>query len=148
MPSPLTRDRLSLQADADDWIEAIRTSADLLYASGCVTSDYVEAIFKSFEVNGDYMIVVPEVVLAHARPECGALETGLSLLTLRKSVPFTPSPGKGITAVFTLAARDNDEHLDLMRSLAEVLVNDDALEELLTSGDIDTVMDILTLGSP
>lgn len=143
MASSLPRHRIRLQEQAEDWTAAIRLSADLLRADGCITDAYVDAIFESFAVNGDYMIVVPEVVLAHARPGSGATETGLSLLTLRTPVPYAPNPDKTITAVFTLAASDDDAHLALMRGLAEVLVDDAALERVLTSGDVDEVVTIL-----
>lgn len=143
MSSPVTRDRISLQAQADDWTGAIRASADLLLREGCITENYVDAIFASFEKNGDYMIVVPGVVLSHARPEHGALVTSMSLLTLSAPVPFTPSPGKDISVVFTLAARDSNEHLNVMRTLAEVLVDDDALAELTTTTDVERVLALL-----
>lgn len=143
MASSVPHHRVRLQEEAEDWTAAIRASAELLRADGCITGEYVDAIFESFATNGDYMIIVPEVVLAHARPQNGALETGLSLLTLRTPVPYTPSPEKTITAVFTLAAADDDAHLALMRGLAEVLVDDGALARLLGSSDVDEVVTIL-----
>ncbi|MBC7291578.1 MAG: PTS sugar transporter subunit IIA [Actinotalea sp.] len=143
MASSVPHHRVRLQEQAQDWTAAIRASAEPLLADGCITGDYVDAIFESFATNGDYMIVVPEVVLAHARPENGANQTGLSLLTLRTPVPFAPNPDKTITAVFTLAAADDEAHLALMRSLAEVLVDDAALARLLTSSDVDEVVTIL-----
>lgn len=143
MAAPVPRHRIRLQEEAEDWQGAIRSSAEPLLQDGCITGEYVDAIFESFAVNGDYMIVVPEVVLAHARPGSGARGTGLSLLTLRTPVTFTPSPDKSITAVFTLAAGDDEAHLDLMRGLAEVLVDDAALARLLTSADVDEVAAIL-----
>jgi mannitol/fructose-specific phosphotransferase system IIA component (Ntr-type) len=143
MGTSVPHHRVRLQQEADDWTAAIRASADLLLQDGCITSGYVDAIFESFATNGDYMIVVPEVVLAHARPGSGATETGLSLLTLRTPVPYAPKPDKTITAVFTLAAADDDAHLALMRDLAEVLVDDAVLGRVLASADVDEVVAIL-----
>lgn len=143
MATSVPRHRIRLQEQAEDWQAAIRASAAPLLEDGCIAGEYVDAIFDSFAANGDYMIVVPEVVLAHARPGSGARETALSLLTLRTPVPYTPSPDKTISAVFTLAAADDEAHLDLMRGLAEVLVDDATLATVLTSGDVDEVAAIL-----
>ncbi len=129
----LTRSRIRLGATATDWTLALRESAALLEADDIVGPEYTEAILESFAKNGDYMIVVPEVVLSHARPEHGARRSGMSLLTLADPVVYTPRPDKTITAVFTLAATDEEQHLEVMQALAEILIDDDSLHTVLTS---------------
>ena len=139
----ITRDRISLQTEADDWTEAVRASADLLLRDRYITPTYVEAIFASFDANGDYMIVAPEIVLAHARPESGALETGISVLSLSRPVLFRNDAERPIRVVFTLAANDPDRHLKLMQVLAGVLVDSASLQILKTSTDVDEVLRLL-----
>ena len=67
----------------------------------------------------------------------------LRLEYVRTPVPYAPNPDKTITAVFTLAAADDDAHLALMRDLAEVLVDDAVLGRVLASADVDEVVAIL-----
>jgi len=139
----ISPNRIRLQLEVEDWTQAVRDSADLLLRDGCITPAYVEAIFTSFDTNGDYMIVVPEVVLAHARPESGALETGLSLVTLRSPVLYRGDIDKPITVVFTLAASDPDRHIEMMQTLAGVLVDNEHVRQIKSSGDVDAVLRIL-----
>lgn len=135
--------RIRLQLEAEDWTQAVRESADLLLRDGCITPEYVEAIFTSFDTNGDYMIVVPEVVLAHARPESGALETGISLVTLSRPVLYRDDLEQPITVIFTLAASDPERHIEMMATLAGVLVDSDAVRQIKSSGDVDGVLRLL-----
>ena len=139
----ITPGRIRLQQDAVDWTQAVRESAGLLLADGCTTSEYVEAIFASFETNGDYMIVMPEVVLAHARPESGALATGISLVTLRRPVLFRDDVTKPISVIFTLAAADASEHIKMMQHLAMTLVDSEASQTIKSSSDVETILGLL-----
>lgn len=142
MTTLLPASRITLGASAEDWKDAISQSAALLERDGVIDRRYVEAIFESFEKNGDYMIVVPEVVLSHARPEHGALSTGLSLVTLAQPAIYSPSPERTITAVFTLAATDHEQHLKVMQALAELLIDDEALRTLLSARAKDEVLSL------
>lgn len=135
--------RIRLQLEAEDWTQAVRESAELLLRDECITPEYVEAIFTSFDTNGDYMIVVPEVVLAHARPESGARETGISLVTLSCPVLYRDDLDKPITVIFTLAASDPERHIEIMQTLAGVLVDSEAVRQIKSSGDVDAVLRLL-----
>jgi len=121
----------------------VRDSAALLLADGCITPGYVDAIFASFVTNGDYMIVMPEILLAHARPEAGALATGISVVTLNRPVLFRDDVAKPITVIFTLAAADASEHLTMMQHLAVILVSSEATRTIKSSRDVDTILDLL-----
>jgi len=139
----ITQDRVRLQVEVDDWTQAVRQSAELLLKDGCITAEYVEAIFTSFDTNGDYMIVMPGVVLAHARPESGALKTGISLMTLRHPVLFRGDIDQPISAVFAMAAGDPGEHIEMMKSLTEVLIDVEATRQIKSSSDVDAVLRLL-----
>lgn len=139
----ITPDRIRLQVEVDTWSQGVRESAELLLTDGCITGEYIDAIFTSFETNGDYMIVMPEIVLAHARPEFGALQTGISLLTLRHPVLYRDDAAKPISVIFALAAADPDKHIEMMQALAMVLIDDESTHRLKTSEDVDAVLGLL-----
>lgn len=122
--------RIRTQVEACDWRDAIKQSAQLLVCDGIITAEYVAAIFESFDANGNYMIIVPGVAIAHARPEKGALSTGLSLVTLRSPAIFDSANGTELSVIFTLAATSNSEHLEAMQTLAELLMDDKRLSTL------------------
>ncbi len=139
----ITPERIRLQVEADTWMQAVRDSAELLLQDGCITGEYIDAIFASFEKNGDYMIVMPGIILAHARPESGAVTTGVSLVTLRAPVLFEDDPTKPISVIFALAAGNPGEHIAMMQTLAKVLVNGESTQLIKTSGEVDAVLRLL-----
>lgn len=139
----LTRSRLILQAEPAPWADLVRQSAALLQRDGIVTAAYVDAIFASFARNGDYMVIAPRVLLSHARPEEGALATGLSLITTSEDVPLRDNASVPVRLFFTLAAANPTEHLDLLARLAEVLVDEPSFQELLTTSDSGRVLQML-----
>jgi mannitol/fructose-specific phosphotransferase system IIA component (Ntr-type) len=139
----LTTSRVILQAGPEPWSDLVRQSADLLQRDGIITADYVEAIFASFARNGNYMVITPKVLLAHARPEEGALGTGLSLITTSEDVALGDDTSVPVRLFFTLAAADSSGHLDLLARLAEVLVDKASFQELLTTTDADRVLQMV-----
>ena len=139
----LPTSRLILQAPPSPWRDLVRQSADLLQRDAIITDNYVEAIFASFARNGNYMVIVPRVLLAHARPEEGAVGTGLSLITTSEDVPLGDDAGVPVRLFFTLAAADSSEHLDLLARLADVLVDEASFQELLTTNDSDRVLQMI-----
>ncbi|MCI1747320.1 MAG: PTS sugar transporter subunit IIA [Acidipropionibacterium sp.] len=143
--SPSTMD---LQVPPAPWDALVRRSADLLQASGTTTSHYVDAIFDSLRRNGDYMLVAPRVLLAHARPESGALGTGISLVTTTDDIPFSGDAARPVRLFFTLSAVDSDAHLELLTHLATVLTDDALLSELSTSSDATRVASIINPAQP
>ena len=135
--------RLILQVEPAPWAHLVRLSASLLERDGVVTTDYVKAIFDSFKRNGDYMVIAPKVLLAHARPEEGAVATGLSLVTTSADVAFNDDADVPLRLFFTLAAADSTAHLDLLAQLAEVLMDEQSFDELLSSKDTGRVLQLL-----
>lgn len=89
------------------------------------------------------MVVAPRVVLAHARPEQGALAAGMSLVTTSDDVPFKDDLGTPLRLFFTLAAPDPAAHLELMAHLAEVLTDQDRLQTLATTRAPRRALEIL-----
>lgn len=144
MNTLIPESRIVLQVAPAPWGDLVEQSAALLERDGVTSPDYLPAILASIERNGSYMLVAPHVLLAHARPEQGAIATGMSLLTTTEDVPFVGDSGKTIRLFFTLAAADADSHLELISHLAEVLVDSEAMAELLSSQDPARVRELLT----
>lgn len=98
-----------LQHSPAPWDELVRLSAAMLERKGVTKPEYVDGIFDSITKNGGYMLIAPRVLLAHTRPEMGAIGTGMSLVTTTEDVPFA-GEGKPTRLFFTLAASDSDAH--------------------------------------
>ena len=62
----------------ESWQEAIRMGAEPLVNNGIVEKAYVEAIIQNVLENGNYIILLPQVAMPHARPEYGSKGVGLT----------------------------------------------------------------------
>ena len=80
---------ISVIHSAKDWQEAIDFSMASLLDKNYISENYIQAIKDSTMSNGPYYILAPGVAMPHARPECGALKTGMSLTLLKHCLLYT-----------------------------------------------------------
>ncbi|MDM2969448.1 PTS mannitol transporter subunit IIA [Citrobacter koseri] len=132
---------IAIKNAATDWREAIDFSMSSLLSHDYVNSRYIQAIKESTLTNGPYYILAPGVAMPHARPECGALKTGMSLTLLRQEVKFTED--EPIKLLIGLSAADADSHIGAIQALSELLCEDEILTELLTATSEKQLADII-----
>ena len=107
--------------------------------------NYIQAIKDSTINNGPYYILAPGVAMPHARPECGALKTGMSLTLLEQGVYF-PGNDEPIKLLIGLSAADADSHIGAIQALSELLCEEEILEQLLTASSEKQLADIISRG--
>ena len=117
---------------AKDWKDAIRMSCESLEADGTVEANYKEDIIKCVEKYGPYIVIMPDVAMPHSQENAvGVNKTAIGFMKLEKPVSFDPEdPGKDATLFFTLASCNPDQHLENMARLAEMMSNEELMEEL------------------
>lgn len=123
-----------------NWKEAVLMSTEILLRNRYITERYVDKIFENIETMGPYMVLAPELLMPHARPEDGALKTGISLLKLNKPVEFF---GNEISIVVTLSSTDSNSHIDYIQKLVTLLNEEERYMELLNSRDKKEVIKLL-----
>lgn len=119
-------------SEAKDWEEAIRMSCEVLEADGTIEANYKEDIIECVKKYGPYIVIVPNVAMPHSQ-ECakGVNKTAISFMRLEKPVSFDlEDHDKDAQLFFTLASCNPDQHMGNMTQLAEMLMNDDLIEEL------------------
>lgn len=124
--------------DASGWREAIRTAVLPLEKNGYVESRYKDEIIANIEKLGPYIVVADNVALPHARPEQGALKTQIGVTLFRKDVFFENKESSARLFV-TLAARDSNSHLDALMKISELLSDEENVEKILISPDVETL---------
>ena len=62
------------------WQEAIRLGAKPLLAQGIIEEAYIDAMIQNVLDNGNYIILLPQVAMPHARPEAGSNGIGTSVV--------------------------------------------------------------------
>ena len=136
----LTKDFVRTGVSASDWKEAIHEGVKPLLEKGYIEERYEEAILENFKELGPYMVIAPGVVLSHARPENGVVQMGMSIVNLLDGVKFGHETNDPVYLVITLAASDNTSHLELLRELMGILMEDTKLHTLKFEKDLQKVL--------
>lgn len=136
----LTKDFVRTGVTASDWKEAIHEGIKPLLEKGYIEERYEEAILENFKELGPYMVIAPGVVLSHARPENGVVQMGMSIVNLQEGVKFGHETNDPVYLVITLAASDNTSHLELLRELMGILMEDTKLHTLKFEKDLQKVL--------
>lgn len=91
--------------------------------SGSIDTSYIDAMIQSFETNGSYFVYCPGVALAHAGPGDGVHFFGLSLIRLKKPVPFGHRLHDPVSWCICLAIQEKDERIQYVLRLMDLLSN-------------------------
>ena len=134
---------VQLNVEASDWEDAIRKATAPLVANGKVTEGYVDDIIKGVHELGPYIVITEHVALPHARPESGALESAVGIVTLKNPVEFGSEDNDPVKYLFPLSAKDNDSHLSALQSLVELLSDSDFFAKLDACKDAKEVVDLV-----
>lgn len=125
---------------ADDWEDAIRLACSPFVADGTVESEYAEDVIRCVRKYGPYIVLFPGVAMPHSQ-EGGPLVhgTGICFMRLLDPVSFDPDdPEKWADLFFAIAADDPAVHLENIKSLMDILQNEELLEKLRgAAGDDD-----------
>ena len=128
-----------LDAQAADWREAVRASGELLVAADATETAYTEAMIRTVEEHGPYIVIAPGFALAHSRPDDSVHRTALSFVRLASPVAFGNAANDPVTLVMALAASDGSAHGSALAALAGVLADPErrrALDEATTPDQV------------
>jgi mannitol/fructose-specific phosphotransferase system IIA component (Ntr-type) len=122
----------------DTWREAIHVSLQALEEGGFVTPEYAENIIADTLSVGPYYVLANNIALIHARPEEGAIKKQLSVTRLERpivfkddDIPLSGMPEWPVRLLFSLSAEDSTSHVQVIRVIASICMDDDAVDELL-----------------
>ena len=138
----LTPDKIKVINSIDSWENAVRLAAEPLLMQGYIAGSYIEAILQSHKELGPYYVLAPGLAMPHARPECGALKTGMSLTLLKQEVKFADDD-EGIRLLIGLSAANADSHIGAIQALSELLCEEEALSALLAAKSEKQLADII-----
>jgi len=131
-------DAIQFQIEADDWEEAIRKTAMPLVKQQKVLPEYVEEMIRVVKTEGPYFVIMKHVAMPHAKAECGALETAVSLATLRNPVYFGHK-NDPVKYIICLSSVNGEEHLQNISRIADLLGKEDFFQVLDTTSNKDVV---------
>lgn len=137
----LSADKIQILDKVETWEQAITIAANPLLTQDYFESSYVTAMIDSVKELGPYIVIAPEIAIAHARPNDDVKHIGLSLLKLNQHINFSEE-GHFASLIFVLSAIDNDGHLAILRSLATKLGDQDIVNKLLAAQEINEIVNI------
>lgn len=127
----------------ETWREAIEVVALPLLKQEVINESYVKAMKAAVEEYGPYIVIGEHVALAHARPEDGVNKLGVSVALLDPPVEFGNSETDPVKIIFCLAAVDSYSHLNIMKSLVNLINDEDKLIKLTESKSIQSFKEVL-----
>ncbi|SHE32131.1 PTS sugar transporter subunit IIA [Clostridium fallax] len=144
MLGDITLESIKVNVLCENWEDAIKKGCKLLENKGYVEPEYEYAIIKSLKNIGPYMVIAPNIVLSHGRPEDGVNKTAVSFLTLKKPIDFGSEQNDPVKLVITLAAKDNKSHIGVLGEIVDLLRNKEDLQKIMNSKTEKEVLNILT----
>lgn len=119
-----------LRQHADSWEDAVRQAGGLLEKAGTIVPDYTNAMIRMVKELGPYIVVMPGVALAHARPENHVKQNSIAVVTYEEGICFGNESNDPVYIVFAIAACSDDEHLDLFQAVAGFIAEESNVERL------------------
>lgn len=138
---------VSLGNEVKDWRAAIETTGRLLVDSEAAEEKYVQAMVRTTEELGPYVVIAPGVAIPHARPENGAKKVGLSLAVLAEPVEFGSKENDPVDLVFGFSTTDSDAHMELIQALANFIEKEENCQALRDAETAEEIMAIVERSS-
>lgn len=128
----------------ESWQDSIYGAAKPLLDDGTLEKEYLDKIIENVNTYGPYFIIMPDVAMPHSTlGGAGVNKTAIGFCKVKTPVAFDPEDEtKNARLFFTLAAVDNDKHLQNMVQLSEMLVKDGIVEDLLAAETKEDLLDI------
>lgn len=143
----ITEEMIHVNYDCQTREEAVIESGRLLVEKGYATENYIKAMLKNVEENGTYIVIAPGIAMPHARPEEGALDIGLSIVTLKNPVVFGHPLNDPVRIVIGLCAVDHQSHLKALSELVEILGDQEKVEKMNEATTSQEIINIIKGGN-
>ena len=132
-----------LNQEIPDWKEAIRVSGQLLVDEGYAEPRYIDGMIDSVLEYGPYIVLFTGFALAHAASDKGALETGLSFVTLKEPINFGHEDYDPVRLVACMSTKDSESHMAMLSELAETMSDNEILDKLCKATTNEEFLKIL-----
>lgn len=139
----ITESAIELAVSTENWEEAIRKGGELLEKSGAVESRYIDSMVNMVRELGPYIVISKGVAFPHARPEDGALKTGMSLITLKNAIEFGDEENDPIKLIISFCSTDSEGHLHALSELVDFLRDETAINNVINAKSKKEVIEIM-----
>lgn len=134
----LKPENVRIVESVDTWQDAIRVSVQPLEEGGYVEARYADEIIRATNEMGPYYVLTDDVALVHGRPEDGTIIGQLAVTLLRQPIRFSED-SYDVRLLVALAAEDADSHIDTMRALATIFMDESKIAAIVDMANSNEV---------
>ncbi|MDQ0513957.1 PTS system ascorbate-specific IIA component [Mycoplasmoides fastidiosum] len=114
-----------------DWKTAVIKGVEILVRHNKATAQLANAIFATTAKFGPYYVFEGGLALLHAEPGTYALAPATSTLILKDNVIFADQADKQARIIITMAAPDNNSHMDLIAEFSQYFTDEQTKAAIL-----------------
>lgn len=114
-----------------NWKEIVDYMEQIFVKQGYARAEYFRHVKKDMEEADAYMVIAPHIVLLHTAPQHGALVNAFYFLKLTHPVAFHHECNDPVSLVITFTAADAQSHIDSIRRIACMLMQDAFYEQVM-----------------
>jgi len=140
----LVKDNIRIVYEKLTWEEAIITAITPLVLTGCVEERYGRSIIEGTKKYGAYYILTKDIALLHNRPEEGVKKRQIGITLVKEGVIF-PGKSEPIRLLIVLAAEDNEGHIDAMKDIADLIIDERRIGKILNAESVEKIYEELSL---
>ena len=135
-PDVFTKEGILLNQKAATKEEAIRQAGQLLVDRGCVDPSYIDAMLEREKIVTTYMGMGLAIPHGTTQAKGTVKKTGIVFVQYPDGVPFGDEKAQ---LVFGIAGI-GDEHLDMLAKVANALDDEEVIEKMKTTNDINWIL--------
>lgn len=128
-----------IRVKAENWEDAIRQAGNVLLEEGSICPEYIDNMIQAVKTLGPYIVIIPKLALAHSAPCEAVNKSDVALITLESPVYFN-SPNDPVSVVLCLACTDSSSHLDHLSRIAEILMEEDKVDQIIAADSEEKIV--------
>lgn len=142
MAEVIQKTHIRVKESASSWEEAIRKAGNVLVDAGSIAEDYIDRMIEAVREYGPYIVISPNLALAHAAPGKSVHHNDIALITLSTPVQFG-SANDPVSVILCVGYTDQTSHLNILSEVAELFSKESLINDLANADNIEDVMSLL-----
>ncbi|MDO4803717.1 MAG: PTS mannitol transporter subunit IICBA [Lachnospiraceae bacterium] len=136
----IVKDSILLHQPSVSKEEAIRKAGELLVERGCVEPQYIDAMLERERLVSTYMGMGIAIPHGTSQAKGTVKKTAITMIQYPDGVDFGDEKAQLVFGIAGLG----DEHLDLLSKIADCLDDEEVLEKMKTTDDVDWILKTLS----
>ena len=137
----ITQQDIHVVQNVASWQQAITLASQPLLQSNKINESYVQSMIDSVDQYGPYIVISPQVALAHALPKDNVFSLSVSMLKINEPIYFD---NEQVSVVLVLAPIDEKSHLGILKDIMDLFNQSKFVKKLFDAIDSNTILNLLT----